>query len=285
MRVFVPGHEHATHIRLYALWDPYLVGEARSWMRYGWAYVADRPIWGVGVPTHVPSLGLDSMPIPGVGAELPFEAGEEALKMAGVKIMVTSIEPYYKYLGVLGEDELLRLVNMDKQSLRSGNISSDFKIEPLKPYWVKGKPIVLNATQLALYQAMMDELKKTNPDIDYEYRETVADVRTMVGRAEPGYITLVYHALKIVGEGPLKTIRVRNFAAVGLDYRVDVESSIPTAFGKVGDEKGWKYLYLSGKEDAVLFSPSPGDGFERMVTVNLTYNGRLVAQARFAPQA
>ncbi|MEM2047977.1 MAG: hypothetical protein QXZ06_08845, partial [Candidatus Jordarchaeales archaeon] len=183
MRVFVPGYEAATHIRLYALWDPYLVGEARIYMRYGWVYEANRPVWGVGVPTHTPSLGLDSMPIPGVGVELPFEAGEQALTEAGVKIMVTSIEPYYKYLGVLKEDEALSLVNVGKDSLRSGNVSSDFKIEPLKPYWVKHGSIVLNATQLALYQAKMEEAKKANPDLDYEYRETVADVRTRVGTA------------------------------------------------------------------------------------------------------
>ncbi|MEM3648743.1 MAG: hypothetical protein QW506_06230, partial [Thermoproteota archaeon] len=60
-----------------------------------------------------------------------------------------------------------------------------------------------------------------------------------------------------------------------------VESSILTVFGKARSENGWKQLYLSGKEDAVLLLPSPGDGFERLVTVNLTYNGRLVAGARF----
>ncbi|MEM2980016.1 MAG: hypothetical protein QW385_01385 [Thermoproteota archaeon] len=77
------------------------------------------------------------------------------------------------------------------------------------------------------------------------------------------------------------TIRVRNFAGIGFDYRVDFESRILTVFGKAGGENGWKHLYISGKEDAVLLSPSPNDGFEREVTVNLTYNGRLVAQTKF----
>ncbi|MBO3809797.1 MAG: hypothetical protein FGF50_09430 [Candidatus Brockarchaeota archaeon] len=280
MRVFIPGYEHATHVRLYALWDPYIVGASLPYMRSGWVYEANRPVWGVGVPTHVPSLGLDSMPIPGVGAELPFEAGEHALTKAGVKIMVTSIEPYYKYLGVLKEGEALSLVNVSKDSLRSGNVSSDFIVEPLKPYWVKSSSVVLNATQLALYQAMMDDVKKENTDIDYEYRETMVDVRTRIGRAEQGYIALIYRPLKIVGEGPLKTVRVRNFAALGLDYRVNVETFILTVFGKVKDEKGWKHLYLSGEEDAVLLSSSL-DSYEREVDVNLTFNGRLVAQAKF----
>jgi len=279
-RVFVPSYEHATHVRLYALWDPYIVGAALPHMRYGWTYEAREPAWGVGVPTHVPTLGLDSMPIPGLGAELPFKEGEEALREAGVKIMVKSIEPYYEYLGILKEDDALRLVNADKESLRAGNVSSDFRVEPLKPYWVKGKPIVLNSTQFALYQAKMEGLKKKNPDLDYEFRETIADVRTRVGEAEQGYIVLTYHPLKVVGEGPLKSVRVRNFAAIGLDYRFDVETSIPTFLGKVSGEKAWKNLYLSGKEDAVLLSSSL-DAHEQEVKVNLTLNGRLVAKTIF----
>ncbi|MBO3842019.1 MAG: hypothetical protein FGF48_06335 [Candidatus Brockarchaeota archaeon] len=272
LRVFVPGCEAATHVRFYALWDERILGEA--------VFTAER----LGeTPYYETSLrmGLIPVPIPGLGVELSINAGRKALTEAGVKIMVTSIEPYYKYLGVLGEEELLRLVDTDKQSLRSGNVSSDFKVEPMKPYWVKGSSVVLNATQLALYQAMMDDVKKANPDIDYEYRETIADVRTRVGSAEQGYVTLLYHPLKTSGEGPLRGIRVRNFAGVGFEYRVNVESKIVTVFGKVKGENGWKHLYLSGKEDAVLLSPSPSDGFEREVTVNLTYNGRLVAQARF----
>jgi len=280
LRVFVPSYEKATHVRLYALWDPYIVGAALPYMRYGWVYEAREPAWGVGVPTHVPTLGLDSMPIPGVGAELPFEEGEEALRKAGVKIMVKSIEPYYEYLGILKEDEALRLVNTDKESLRSGNLSSDFRVEPLKPYWVKASSIVLNSTELALYQATMEGLKKKNPDIDYEFRETIADVRTRVREAEPGYVVLVYHPLKVVGEGPLKSVRVRNFARIDFNYRVDVETFIPTFLGKVSGGREWKYLYLNGKEDAVLLSASL-DTQKLEVSVNLTYNGKLVAHTRF----
>jgi len=281
LRVFVPSYEKATHVRLYALWDPYIVGAALPYMRYGWTYEAREPVWGVGVPTHVPTLGLDSMPIPGVGAELPFEEGEEALREAGVKIMITSIEPYYEYIGILKEDDALRLVNTSKESLRSGNVSSDFKVRPLKPYWVKGKPTVLNSTQFALYQATMESLKKNNPDLDYEFRETMADVRTRIGGAGQGYIVLTYRPLKVVGEGPLKSVRVRNFAAIGFNYRVDVNTSQLTFFGKVPSEKAWKNLYLSGKEDAVLLSSSLDEVYEREVNVSLTYNGKLVAKASF----
>jgi len=279
-RVFVPSYEHATHVRLYALWDPYIVGAALPYMRYGWTYEAREPAWGVGVPTHVPTLGLDSMPIPGVGAELPFEEGEESLRELGVKIMVTGIEPYYEYIGILKEDDALRLVNADKESLRAGNVSSDFRVEPLKPYWVKSSSIVLNSTEFALYQATMEGLKKKNPDLDYEFRETMADVRTMVGKAEQGYIVLIYHPLKIVGEGPLKSVRVRNFAAIGFNYRFDVETSIPTFLGKVPSDKAWKYLCLSGKGDAVLLSSSL-DTRKLEVNITLTCNGRLVAKASF----
>ncbi len=281
MRVFIPGYEHATHVRLYALWDPYIVGAVLPYMCSGWVYEAREPVWGVGVPTHVPSLGLDSMPIPGIGVELPFEEGEEALTGAGVKIMVTSIEPHYEYLGVFKEDEVLRLVNASKGLLKSGNISPDYRVEPLKPYWVEGEPIVLNATQLALYQAMMDGLKKTNPDIDYEYREAVVDVRTRVGEAEPGYLILIYHPLKVVGEGPLKSVRMRNFARIGFNYRVDVETSLLTVFGKTRGENSWKHLFLGGKEDAVLLSSTLDQVYDREVAVNITLNGRLVAKARF----
>ncbi|MEM3661110.1 MAG: hypothetical protein QXU11_12100, partial [Thermoproteota archaeon] len=263
LRVFVPGYEAATHIRFYALWDERILGEA--------IFYAERIHSPFPYETSL-SMGLIPIPIPGLGVELSIDAGRQALTEAGVKIMVKSIEPYYEYLGILNEDDILTLTGADKQSLRSGNISSDYRVEPLKPYWVKGKPIVLNATQLALYQAKMEEAKKANPDLDYEYRETVADVRTRVGTAEAGYVTLVYHALKIVGEGPLKTVRVRNFAAVGLDYTVDV---------KVSDGRSSKHLYLGGKEDAVVLSSSL-DVLDREIDFNLTYNGRLVAGVRFS---
>ncbi|MBO3842914.1 MAG: hypothetical protein FGF48_10970, partial [Candidatus Brockarchaeota archaeon] len=271
LRVFVPGYEAATHVRFYALWDERILGEA--------IFYAERVHSPFPYETNL-SMGLIPIPVPGLGVELGIGTGRQALTEAGVKIMVKSIEPYYEYLGILNEDDILTLTGADKQSLRSGNISSDYRVEPLKPYWVESSSVVLNATQLALYQAKMEGVKKTNPDIDYDYKETVADVRTMVGRAEPGYVALIYRPLKIVGEGPLKTVRVRNLARIGLDYRVNVETFIPTVFGRVSDEKGWKYLCLNGMEDAVLLSSSL-DSYKREVNVNLTCNGRLVAGARF----
>ncbi|MBO3833339.1 MAG: hypothetical protein FGF51_08195 [Candidatus Brockarchaeota archaeon] len=271
LRVFVPGYEAATHVRFYALWDERILGEA--------IFYAERVHSPFPYETNL-SMGLIPIPVPGLGVELGIGTGRQALTEAGVKIMVKSIEPYYEYLDILNEDDILTLTGADKQSLRSGNISSDYRVEPLKPYWVESSSVVLNATQLALYQAKMEGVKKTNPDIDYDYKETVADVRTMVGRAEPGYVALIYRPLKIVGEGPLKTVRVRNLARIGLDYRVNVETFIPTVFGRVSDEKGWKYLCLNGMEDAVLLSSSL-DSYKREVNVNLTCNGRLVAGARF----
>ncbi|MEM2049986.1 MAG: hypothetical protein QXZ11_02550 [Thermoproteota archaeon] len=282
LRVFVPGYEAATHIRFYALWDERILGEAIFYGEKLGTPVYDIEYWSWRLRNQTGlTTGLIPIPIPGLGVELSIHEGRQALTEAGVNIMVKTIEPYYEYLGVLKEEDALKLVNAGKEFLRSGNISSDFKIEPLKPYWVKHGSIVLNATQLALYQSKMEEAKKANPDLDYDYRETIVDVRTRVGRAESGYVTLVYRPLKTAGEGPLKGVRIRNFAGIGFEYRVDVESSILTVFGKARSENGWKYLYLSRKEDAVLLSPSPSDGFERMVTVNLTYNGRLVAGARF----
>ncbi len=272
LRVFVPGYEAATHIRFYALWDERILGEA--------IFRAERLHETPYYETSL-SMGLIPVPVPGLGVELSMGAGREALTEAGVNIMVKTIEPYYEHLGVLSEDDVLRLVDADKQSLRIGNISSDYRVEPLKPYWVEGKPIVLNETQLALYQAMMDEVKKANPDIDYDYKETLIDVRTKVGKAEPGYIVLTYHPLKVVGEGPLRSIRVRNFAGIGLDYRVNVETFILTVFGKTRSENGWKHLFLGEKEDAVLLSSTLDQVYDREVFINITFNGRLVAKARF----
>ncbi|MGC8832040.1 MAG: hypothetical protein ACP5PQ_05620 [Thermoproteota archaeon] len=51
----------------------------------------------------------------------------------------------------------------------------------MKPYWVEGKHVVMNSTEFVLYRAEMDELKKTNPDVDYGYKSTLVDVRTRVG--------------------------------------------------------------------------------------------------------
>ncbi len=280
-RVFVPGFESATHIRLYALWDERIIGEA---IFHGeklgrQVYDVEYLQWLLYNRTAL-SLGLVPIPVPGLGVELSISTGREALTEAGVKMMIKSIEPHYEYIGILKEDDALRLVNADKESLRNGNVSSDFKIEPLKPYWVKGKPIVLNSTQFALYQATMEGLKKKNPDLDYEFRETIADVRTRVGEAELGYIVLISHPLKVVGEGPLKTVRVRNFAAIGFEYTVNVETSQLTFLGNAPGEKAWKKLYLDGKEDAVLLSSSL-DAREQEVKVNLTLNGRLVAKTIF----
>ena len=261
LRVFVPGFEHATHVRFYALWDERILGEAvfRAEKLHEATYYEERL-----------STGLIPVPVPGLGVELSIRAAREALTEAGVKMMVKSIEPYYEYIGVLKEDEALRLVNADKEILRSGNLTYDFRVEPLKPYWVKSSSIVLNETQLALYQATMNELRRSNPDVDYDYSETMADVRTRIGGAEQGYVTLIYRPLKIVGEGPLKTVRVRNFAAIGLDYRVDVEAS-----GKASQR-----LQLDGNGDAVILSSS-FHMFRQEVRVNLTFNGRLVAKASF----
>lgn len=275
MRVFVPGYEGATHVRLYAI-SLSTVDLALLYMQKGWSYeVMERLLYG-----GVPALELDSIPIPGLGAEFLFEEGEEALREAGVKIMVKSIEPYYEYIGILEEDEALRLINTSNELLRNGNVSSDFRVEPLNPYWVKEKPVVLNSTEFALYQATMEGLKKTNPDLDYESKETIADVRTRVGEAEQGYVVLIYRPLKVVGEGPLKSVRLRNFAAIGFEYRVDVETSQLTFFGKTPGDSAWETLYLSGKEDAVLLSSSL-DARDQEVNVSLTYNGKLVAKASF----
>ncbi|MGC8832039.1 MAG: hypothetical protein ACP5PQ_05615 [Thermoproteota archaeon] len=87
--------------------------------------------------------------------------------------------------------------------------------------------------------------------------------------------------MKIVGEGPLRSIRVRNFAGIGLDYRVNVETYISTFLGKASGDKGWKYLFLKEKEDAVILLSTLDEYREQEVNVNLTYNGRLVAHVRF----
>ncbi|MEM2373653.1 MAG: hypothetical protein QXI11_04340, partial [Thermoproteota archaeon] len=282
-RVFVPGYEGATHVRLYAISDASDLWTAMHWGRlkestrgierlkeyYGSEF------------GYVLNLGLTPIPVPGLGVELSIQASEKALSEAGVKIMLANIEPYYDCLGVLSEEEALRLIGTDKDSLRSGNLTFNFRVEPLKPYWAEGKHVVMNSTEFALYKTMMDELKKTNPDIDYDYKETIADVRNKVGSAERGYVALVYRPLKIVGSGSLKTVRIRNYAGVGLNYMVDVETSVFTFFGKKRDGKDWKCLFLDGRGDAVILSTSLEGSYTREVRVSLNYSGRLVAEASF----
>ncbi|MEM2087935.1 MAG: hypothetical protein QXF52_04590 [Thermoproteota archaeon] len=270
--VFIPGYEGATHIRFYMVYS----GEA----------VIKTELLAPGSGTSLENYRMDliPVPVPGLGAEISVGTSPKTLSETGVKIMVTSIEPYYKYLGVFTEEDVLELIDTDKDSLRSGNLTLDFKVKPMQPYWVKGKSIVMNSTEFTLYKAQMDMLKETNPDIDYGFKSILIDVRTRVGEAEPGCITLIYRPLKIIGEGPLKTVRVRNLAQTGLDYRIDLQASEITFFGKGPAEKTWQRIYLQGKEDAVLLSSTLNQAYDQEVTVNLTYNGKLVAQARFILQ-
>ncbi|MEM3448873.1 MAG: hypothetical protein QXU11_06855 [Thermoproteota archaeon] len=202
-RVFVPGHQGATRVKLYFMATDMVLG-----------YLSD-------------FNGVKLIPISPDGFTLTLENASNIAKVAetlNVKYMLIDAKPGFLYETVMREDEVKKLLGINEdERLESSRIPSNYEVKLLKEE-------VLNQSEVVTVGDEFYQLLKYDgwEDHDYKYEdigETKWDLDKAAAKVSHGKeIELVYRPLAY-GMGDLvKGVLVRNYAACDASYTVRVIS-------------------------------------------------------------
>ena len=255
-RVFVPGYQGATHVKLY-----FMTTDTTP------AYLQD-------------FNGVELIPISPDGFTLTIENASDISKMTktlNVRYALIDVKPGFLCERMLREDEVKKLFGIpEDEKLEPSKIPSNYEVKLLKEE-------VLNQSEVITVNDEFYEWLKYNGLEDYDYKygdigETKWDLdkaATKVSHRKE--IELIYHPLAYGGGDLVQGVLIRNYATCNAEYELEVfagpirappEKHVITvpAFGSTP-------LHLIQLEEDV----------EHSVFINLRYGDRVVAtlQASF----
>ncbi|MEM2058075.1 MAG: hypothetical protein QXO76_07500, partial [Thermoproteota archaeon] len=201
-RVFVPGYQAATHVKLYL-------------MEVDLA------------PPHCFN-GLSLIPISPNGFTLILgnasDISEVASKVPEAKYILVNVKPSFLCERVMREDEVKRLFHIpEEERLEPSKVPPRYEVRLLKEE-------VLNQSEvITVSDDFYEELKYNNwEDNDYKYEDTgmrrwdLDKATTRVSQEKA--IALIYHPLICQGDGLVKGVLVKNYAARDMAYELEALS-------------------------------------------------------------
>jgi len=199
-KVFVPGYQGATHVKLYFITTDTAPG-----------YLQD-------------FNGVKLIPISPDGFTLTIENASDILKMKAldVKYALIDVKPGFLCERILREDEVKKLLGINEdERLEPSKIPSNYEVKLLKEE-------ALNQSELVTVSDEFYEWLKYNEWEDYDYRyedtrETKWDLDKAATRVLHGKeIELFYHPLAYGGGDLVQGVLVRNYATCNAEYDIEV---------------------------------------------------------------
>ncbi len=202
-RVFVPGYQAATHLKLY-------------FMATGM------------VPGYLSGFdGVRLIPISPDGFTLTLENSSyfsKTAKTLDVKYALIDIKPSFLCERILREDEVKRLLSIpEDEGLEPGKVPSNYEVKLLKEE-------VLNQSETLTVSDEFYEWLKYNgwEDHDYKYEDT-GETRWDLDKATASVshgkeIELVYRPLAYGGGSLIQGVLVKNYAACNVEYVLEASS-------------------------------------------------------------
>ncbi|MBO3754913.1 MAG: hypothetical protein FGF53_08595 [Candidatus Brockarchaeota archaeon] len=245
-RVFVPGYEGATHVKLYL-------------MRVD---LAPSPVLNY-------FNGLSLIPISPNGFTLTLENASN-IEVPEARYMLLDVKPGFLYERVLREDEVKKLfrINGDERLELSG-IPPGYEVELLKEEIVNQSEIV------TVSDDFYEQLKHSNwEDHDYKYEDTGVkkwDLDKAIARVQHGKtLELVYRPLTCQGD-LVKGVLVKNYAARDMAYELEVLQG-PIAEAPPGNSILNIQAYGSIPLNIVQL-----ESMDYPIFIRLKYQGRIIA--------
>jgi len=202
-RVFVPGYQGATHLKLY-------------FMATGM------------VPEYLSDFdGVRLIPISPDGFTLTLENSSyfsKTAKTLNVKYALIDVKPSFLYERILREDEVKKLLSIpEDERLEPSKVPSNYEVKLLKEE-------VLNQSETVTVSDEFYEWLKYNgwEDHDYKYEDT-GETRWNLDKATASVphgkkIELVYRPLAYGGGSLVQGVLVKNYAACDVEYGLEASS-------------------------------------------------------------
>ncbi|MGB9709733.1 hypothetical protein, partial [Infirmifilum uzonense] len=202
-RIFVPGYRGATHLKLYLMRNDLI------------------PPYAPGFPT-----GLSLIPISPNGFTLTLENANDipeiSSKVPEVRYMLVDVKPGFLCERILREDEVKRLFHINEdEKLETSKIPPGYEVKLLKEE-------VLNQSEIVtVNDEFYEKLKYDNwEDHDYKYEDTrvkkwdldKATIRILHEKT----MKLIYRPLTCQGDGLVKGVLVKNYAARDMTYELEL---------------------------------------------------------------
>ncbi|MEM2087520.1 MAG: hypothetical protein QXF52_02445 [Thermoproteota archaeon] len=230
-----------------------------------------------------------SLTLPVLGIEL--EQGEKKPGEDVAKYVMERVEPLYGDSLLLSEDELCRLLGVSRSLLRRGIMPAEFNITFAYETWVNSSKILLNVTQFAAYNRTINDYIRENNlqgDLKIRWNKLTNATRFSEPSGEKGFLTLIYRPLATKGNGPLKSIQVRNYSGYNLSYRLKVSRynilGYMPPLGQPLPPSIWEnfsspFRVTSLGDSVILASSLASNGYSHRV--QLLYGSSVVAEAFF----
>jgi hypothetical protein len=273
-RIFVPGCEKATHVRFYWLTfrhpAPSYPGEFVVPMPTFQGHYGGFELVSHLTPTGAPELNASSWD--------PEEFGNPDM-------VLLSLEPYFEQVGVFEEKNAAEILGVKPGLLRSNSSIGEYRTRLVNQTWRVSGGIVMNATQFAAYNRTMNSFISENNlqgEFKIGWRRLTNATRLAKPSSEKGFLTLIYRPLSVKGSGPLKSIQVKNYAWRDMEYELKVGSYMapPQLETTIFENVEATSLTVGRNSDHVFLSASMV-GEARLLRVNLSYSGMLVARLEY----
>lgn len=220
LNITIPGYRSLMRIRLHSLGVNTFENMLRS-MLNGKNMTA---IFMLGETLLEGTLAPLSLTIPVLGVEL--EAGEKSLGEDVAGYVMERVEQCFEDIGLVSEDQACSLLGVTRSMLRSGEVPEGFDVAFAYEAWVNSSKILLNSTQLAIYNHTVSEYIRRN-NLQDDLRLCWRRVTNLTEVVEPsnksGNLTLIYRPLSTYGGELVRTVRVRNYAKSTMNYKLRVE--------------------------------------------------------------
>ncbi|MEM3426050.1 MAG: hypothetical protein QXI42_09675 [Thermoproteota archaeon] len=141
------------------------------------------------------------------------------------RYVMQSVERLFTDHGVLNETTVCGMLNVTREDLRHGRIPGEYNATLLCETWVKSRSLLMNASLFASYNLTVSKyIRDTGLQGELRIRwQRLTDAsRFSKPSGETGFLTLIYRPLTVKGDGPLKSVQVRNYAGFNACYRLRV---------------------------------------------------------------
>ena len=221
VKVFVPGYEGYTHVRFYAF--------VLDWMTsVPGVYVAPK----FEEDSYYGGFELHAVMMPcalyGFEMDISKDLSERARERANVSLMLTKIEPFWEEVGTFVEGDAAEVMGVGVKQLRGGELPSKYRARVSSSYWVRGESVVMNATEFELFKLRMQQLTAGDGDLRYGYKVRINATRAFEEVDSSGHVVFIYRPLSLKGNGPLRSMVVRNYAARNVSYALKVLEPVPS---------------------------------------------------------
>jgi len=244
--------------------------------------LGDSVVGGVPVPlalAYPPALGLS------------LEAGEGGGAIRARSYVIEGVEQCFRGIGVLSEADACRLLNVTEEELMGGVVPMGFRASFFDEHWLSGPRVEMDEAQFLVYNATVwgyVEGRGLEGRLTPLWRRSASASRVSTPAEERGFLILVYRPLRVLGEGPLKSVHVRNYAWVGVSYtlrtyELTMAAGAPGYYRELfaGYTVESRTVAVGGGRDCAAVAASYQATERRAYRVRLHYGDRLVAEAEF----